>query len=161
MPRDVSIDNATGDWIMYLDADEHLERAEAARPRRTWREGFNLVETNRRRGTGSCRDHLALRLWRHRPEYRFEGRIHEQEPHTMPMYLPERFETTTIRVRHYGYLNQRIGARRRSRSATSSSSSRRPRENPSPFNDYNLGSEYLALGDAAKARSHFDRAWEP
>ena len=112
--RNVSIDNATGDWIMYLDADEHLEDEDAPRLRdllgRTWREGFYLVETNYTGGedTGSATTHLALRLWRNRPEYRFEGRIHEQKTHTMPMYLPERFETTTIRVRHYGYLNQRI-----------------------------------------------------
>src|SRR5207245_2138377 len=32
-------------------------------------------------------------------------------------------------------------------------------ENPSPFNAFNLGSEYLQLGDAEQARVHFDRAW--
>ena len=163
--RNVSIDNATGDWIMYLDADEHLEAEDAPKLRellsRTWREGFNLVETNYTGGedTGSATTHLALRLWRRRPEYRFEGRIHEQKTHTMPMYLPERFETTTIRVRHYGYLNQRIASKEKSQ-RNIQLLEQEGRENPSPFNDYNLGSEYLALGDADKARMHFDRAWE-
>jgi tetratricopeptide (TPR) repeat protein len=163
--RNVSIDNATGDWIMYLDADEHLEAEDAPKLRdllgRTWREGFNLVETNYTGGedTGSATTHLALRLWRRRPEYRFEGRIHEQKTHTMPMYLAERFETTTIRVRHYGYLNQRIASKEKSQ-RNIELLEQEARENPSPFNDYNLGSEYLALGDAAKARMHFDRAWE-
>jgi tetratricopeptide (TPR) repeat protein len=163
--RNVSIDSATGDWIMYLDADEHLEAEDAPKLRellsRTWREGFNLVETNYTGGedTGSATTHLALRLWRRRPEYRFEGRIHEQKTHTMPMYLPERFETTTIRVRHYGYLNQRIASKEKSQ-RNIQLLEQEARENPSPFNDYNLGSEYLALGDAAKARTHFDRAWE-
>ena len=163
--RNVSIDNATGDWVMYLDADEHLESEDAPKLRellgRTWREGFNLVETNYTGGedTGSATTHLALRLWRRRPEYRFEGRIHEQKTHTMPMYLAERFETTTIRVRHYGYLNQRIASKEKSQ-RNIELLEQEARENPSPFNDYNLGSEYLALGDAAKARTHFDRAWE-
>ena len=90
--RNVSLDNATGDWIMYLDADEHIEAEDAPKLRdllgRTWREGFNLVETNYTGGedTGSATTHLALRLWRRRPEYRFEGRIHEQKTHTMPMF---------------------------------------------------------------------------
>jgi len=163
--RNVSIDNATGDWVMYLDADEHLEAEDALKLRdllgRTWREGFNLVETNYTGGedTGSATTHLALRLWRRRPEYRFEGRIHEQKTHTMPMFLPERFETTTIRVRHYGYLNQRIASKEKSQ-RNIQLLEQEARENPSPFNDYNLGSEYLALGDPAKARTHFDRAWE-
>jgi tetratricopeptide (TPR) repeat protein len=163
--RNISLDNATGDWIMYLDADEHIEAEDAPRLRellgRTWREGFNLVETNYTGGddTGSATTHLALRLWRRRPEYRFEGRIHEQKTHTMPMFLPERFETTTIRVRHYGYLNQRIASKEKSQ-RNIELLEQEARENPSPFNDYNLGSEYLALGDAAKARTHFDRAWE-
>ena len=163
--RNVSIENATGDWIMYLDADEHLEAEDAPKLRdllgRTWREGFNLVETNYTGGedTGSATTHLALRLWRRRPEYRFEGRIHEQKTHTMPMFLPERFETTTIRVRHYGYLNQRIASKEKSQ-RNIQLLEQEARENPSPFNDYNLGSEYLALGDPAKARTHFDRAWE-
>ena len=163
--RNVSIENATGDWVMYLDADEHLEAEDAPKLRdllgRTWREGFNLVETNYTGGedTGSATTHLALRLWRRRPEYRFEGRIHEQKTHTMPMFLPERFETTTIRVRHYGYLNQRIASKEKSQ-RNIQLLEQEARENPSPFNDYNLGSEYLALGDPAKARIHFDRAWE-
>ena len=163
--RNVSIENATGDWVMYLDADEHLEAEDAPKLRdllgRTWREGFNLVETNYTGGedTGSATTHLALRVWRRRPEYRFEGRIHEQKTHTMPMFLPERFETTTIRVRHYGYLNQRIASKEKSQ-RNIQLLEQEARENPSPFNDYNLGSEYLALGDPAKARTHFDRAWE-
>ena len=145
--RNVSLDNATGDWIMYLDADEHIEGEDAPRLRellgRTWREGFNLVETNYTGGedTGSATTHLALRLWRRRPEYRFEGRIHEQKTHTMPMFLPERFETTTIRVRHYGYLNQRIASKEKSQ-RNIELLEQEARENPSPFNDYNLAMSF-------------------
>ncbi len=42
--RNASLDAATGDWVMYLDADEHLEAEDADTLRdllqRTWREGF-------------------------------------------------------------------------------------------------------------------------
>ena len=77
----------------------------------------------------------------------------------MPTYLPERFETTTVRMRHYGYLRSRITAKDKSRRNIELLEIE-ARENPSPFNDYNLGSEYLSLGDAAKARAHFDRSYE-
>src|SRR5580693_253427 len=48
--RNVSFDAATGDWLIYLDADEVLVGEDAATLRsltgRTWREAFYLVETN-------------------------------------------------------------------------------------------------------------------
>jgi tetratricopeptide (TPR) repeat protein len=163
--RNVSIDNATCDWVMYLDADEHMIPEDAPKLRalltRTWREAFYLVETNYTGGdeSGAAVTHHALRLWRRRPQYRFEGRIHEQKTHTMPTYLPERFETSTVRMRHYGYLRSRITAKDKSRRNIELLEVE-SHENPSPFNQYNLGSEYLALGDPERARGYFDRAWE-
>src|SRR5437762_1976184 len=82
--RNVSIDNATCDWVMYLDADEHMIPQDAPKLRallaRTWREAFYLVETNYTGGdeSGAAVTHHALRLWRHhalrlwrrRPQYR-------------------------------------------------------------------------------------------
>ena len=48
--RNVSFEAATGDWIMYLDADEVLVADDVKRLRaltgRTWREAFYLVETS-------------------------------------------------------------------------------------------------------------------
>ena len=108
--RNASFDAATGDWVMYLDADEVLVADDAQRLRaltgRTWREAFFLTETNH---TGDIEDgtaitHDAMRVFRNRPEYRFEGRIHEQIAQNLPGYLPERQERTAVRVEHFGYL---------------------------------------------------------
>src|SRR3954468_22822872 len=48
--RNVSLEAASGDWIIYLDADEVLVEEDAERLRactgRTWREAFALIETN-------------------------------------------------------------------------------------------------------------------
>ncbi len=163
--RNASIEAASGDWLIYLDADEHMEAQDARHLRallgRTWREGFYLVETNYTGGSdaGSAVTHMALRVWRNRPQYRFAGRIHEQKTHTMPTYLPERFETTRIRVRHYGYLNQRIVSKDKSR-RNIQLLEQEAQESRTPFTDYNLGSEYLVLADHGAARLHLDRAWD-
>ena len=162
--RNVSLDHATGDWVLYLDADEHLVPEDASLLRgllgRTWREAFYLVETNYTgvKESGSSVAHLALRLFRRRPEYRFEGRIHEQKTQTMPTYLPERFETTPIRMLHYGYLKNRIGDREKSK-RNLELLQQEAHETPGPFVDFNLGSEYIALGRFDLACTHLDRGW--
>ena len=159
--RNVGLDAAQGDWLMYLDADEHLVPGDAQRLRgllgKTWREGFHLVETNYTGGddSGTSVTHLALRIFRNRPAYRLEGKIHEQKTQNMPTYLPERFEATAIGIRHYGYLKSRISAKEKSRRNIELLL----QETPSAFTSFNLGSEYLMLGDAAQAAGHFDSAW--
>ena len=163
--RNASFAAATGDWVMYLDADEVLVAEDAHRLRalagRTWREAFFLTETNH---TGDIDDgtaitHDAMRMFRNRPEYRFEGRIHEQIAQQLPGYLPERQERTTVRVEHFGYL----GAVRDTKDKTSRNLSLLERQaadgDDTPFLHFNLGSEYAATGDAPRALTHFERAW--
>ena len=99
-----------------------------------------------------------MRLFRRRPKYRFEGRIHEQKTQAMPTYLPERFETTSIRMLHYGYLKSRVSDREKSQ-RNLELLQQEAREAPGPFVDFNLGSEYIALGRFALARTHLDRGW--
>ncbi len=162
--RNVSIEHATGDWIMYLDADEQLAAGSAAELRsllgKTWREAFYLVETNHTGGdeAGTAVAHPAMRIFRNRPEYRFEGRIHEQKSRLMPTFLPERFETTTVRVEHFGYLKSRVVGRDKSR-RNLELLAREVEESPSPFASFNLGSEYQMLSDWQRAAGHFDDAW--
>ncbi len=164
--RNVSFEAATGDWLMYLDADEVLVPEDAALLRsltgRTWREAFYLSETNY---TGDLQDgtavaHNALRVFRNRPEYRFEGRVHEQIAHRLPGYLPERIEATSVRVEHYGYLGVVRDERQKSNRNIELLRLQRAESAPTPFLHYNLGCEYAAAGDDAAALAELERSWE-
>ncbi len=164
--RNVSFDAASGDWLMYLDADEVLVREDAQLLRslitRSWREAFYLSETNY---TGTPEDgtavvHNALRVFRNRPEYRFEGRLHEQIAHRLPSYLPERVESTSVRVEHYGYLGIVRDARQKSRRNIELLRLQRAEGPPSAFLHYNLGCEYAANDERAASLPEFERAWE-
>jgi tetratricopeptide (TPR) repeat protein len=164
--RNVSFDAASGDWLMYLDADEVLVEADAEKLRalsgRTWREAFYLVETN---FTGDLTDgtavtHNALRIFRNRPEYRFEGRLHEQIGGRLPGYLPERIEQSTVRVEHYGYLGAVRDAKEKSRRNIELLLAQQAESPETAFLHFNLGSEYAAAGDAQAALREFERAWE-
>jgi glycosyltransferase involved in cell wall biosynthesis len=165
--RNASFDAATGDWIMYLDADEVLVAGDAERLReitgRTWREAFYLVETNftGELGDGTAVTHNALRVFRNRPEYRFEGRIHEQIAHKLPTKMPERIEVTDVRVEHYGYLGVVRDAKDKSRRNIELLERQRDEaEDPTAFLHFNLGSEYAALGENGSALDSFEKAWE-
>ncbi len=164
--RNVSFEAATGDWVMYLDADEVLVVEDAERLRaltgRTWREAFYLVETNH---TGDLEDgtavnHDALRVFRNRPEYRFDGRIHEQIAQHLPGYLPERLERTSVRVEHFGYLGAVRSAKDKINRNLELLERQAAEGLDTPFLHFNLGSEYAAGGDAARALVHFERAWK-
>jgi tetratricopeptide (TPR) repeat protein len=163
--RNVAFDAAASDWLMYLDADEVLVAEDAVLLRtltgRTWREAFYLAETNY---TGEIDDgtavtHNALRVFRNRPEYRFEGRVHEQIAQRLPAYLPERIEVTPIRVEHYGYLGAVSSAREKSRRNLELLRLQQAEAPATPFLHYNLGSEYAAAGDLASALGEFERSW--
>jgi glycosyltransferase involved in cell wall biosynthesis/predicted Zn-dependent protease len=165
--RNASFDAATGDWVMFLDADEVLVDGEAERLRaftgRTWREAFYLVETNftGELGDGTAVTHNALRVFRNRPEYRFEGRIHEQIAHRLPGGLPERLEASDVRVEHYGYLGVVRDAKDKSRRNIELLERQRDEaEDDSGFLHFNLGSEYAALGENDNALASLERAWE-
>jgi tetratricopeptide (TPR) repeat protein len=163
--RNASIAAASGDWLLFLDADEVLDPADAPLLReltgRTWREAFYLVETNHtgELGDGTAVTHNALRLFRNRPEYRFEGRVHEQIAHNLPSGLPERIEPTQVRVDHYGYLGAVRDAKEKSRRNIELLRGQLAEAGANPFFHFNLGSELAAAGDAAGACEQFERAW--
>ena len=101
-----------------------------------------------------------MRVFRNRPQYRFEGRLHEQIAHRLPGRLPERLEQTSIRVEHYGYLGAVRDAKEKSRrniELLRAQQAESPR--PTPFLHFNLGSEYAAAGDAPAALAEFETAW--
>jgi tetratricopeptide (TPR) repeat protein len=164
--RNVSFEAAGGDWILYLDADEVLVREDTTMLRslttRTWREAFYLVETNHtgELDGGGAVTHSALRLLRNRPEYRFEGRVHEQISQCLPGYLPERIEASTVRVEHFGYLASVRRDRAKSQRNIELLHMQQAEGTDTPFLHYNLGCEHAAAGDAPVALAAFERSWE-
>jgi tetratricopeptide (TPR) repeat protein len=76
--RNVGLDAANGEWILYIDADERLHGAERPALEQLLdgaREvAFRLLLRPNLRST----PYREYRLWRHDPRIRFKGRIHEK-----------------------------------------------------------------------------------
>lgn len=75
--RNRSLDAATGEWVLYIDADERLvaDREAVERVLRGADEaGFRILLRPER----STTPYLEYRLWRNDPRIRFEGSMHER-----------------------------------------------------------------------------------
>jgi glycosyltransferase involved in cell wall biosynthesis len=77
-PRNRSLELASGEWILYIDADERVSPADQQERRRqlvaaTSYAALRVPLVPRVGWT----PYVEYRLWRHRPDVRFSGRMHE------------------------------------------------------------------------------------
>lgn len=164
--RNRSVEEATGDWIVYLDADEHMVEDDGKHlrelARKPWVEGFYLVLHNFTGDLemGSQTTHTSVRMYRNRPEYRWQGIIHEQKMHAFPTWLPERFQQTPIRLNHYGYLRQIQVDRSKSDRNLQLLLQQLEQGHNDAFTNFNIGSEYGALNDWHAALPYLERSLE-
>lgn len=163
--RNVSLEAATGDWILYLDADEVLVDGDGPALRalagKTWREAFYLVWTNHTgdEEDGTAVQHNGLRMFRNRPQYRFEGRLHEQYAQHLPGFLKERLELTQVRVDHFGYLGVVRDEKAKSARNIELITKQIAEGTSTPFLRFNLGTELAAAGEAEASLEEFRTAW--
>jgi len=162
--RNVSLDHATGDWVMFLDADEELVVEDIQRLSEllvdTECEGFYFNEISfigERAGEGSIVN-VAFRLWRNKPEYRFSGAIHEQIIATVQSHNPN-IGFSAVRINHYGYLNKSTVDKdkiKRNLGILLKEIEKKPEDS---FTRFNLGVEYLRLSDYEKALEQYKKAF--
>lgn len=106
--RNVSLDMATGEWILYIDADEQLVDLDPDAARRELERRTDAVALRVLfRSRPQFSPFREYRLWRHRDAIRFSGRIHEivvppirkvAEDENLIIDLAEHFS-----ICHYGY----------------------------------------------------------
>lgn len=114
--RNYSCNNASGDWILFLDADEELtpesHDALIKATRSSETEGYfvKIINYLGDKSWGEICPDLVFRLFRNRQEYRFRGAIHEQIADVILEKNPQaKFAIADgLTLLHYGYLNQEI-----------------------------------------------------
>jgi len=74
--RNFCLDACSGDWILYIDADERLEPLAPGALKHRLEPGWIAADVRLRPRPGHTQ-YLLTRLFRRHPEIRFEGSIHE------------------------------------------------------------------------------------
>lgn len=165
--RNAGADRATGEWILYLDADEMLDFSDGFRlrdilleePKPGETEGYCLNLINVVNGQRTL-NYGSLRLFRNRPEFRFRGRIHEQIfPSIGELYSESVIKSLDINFYHYGYdlTEEQLKVKQKRNLAIFNSYEESEKDG---FYYYNFANEYTRAGDAEKALVYYKKARE-
>jgi glycosyltransferase involved in cell wall biosynthesis len=76
--RNVALDAAAGEWILYVDADERLSNGDRASVEQLLTGAREVAMRLLLRPDLVSTPYLEYRLWRHDPRIRFKGKIHEK-----------------------------------------------------------------------------------
>ena len=105
--RNVSLQKATKDWILVLDADEVLPYEEGLKLK-------NIINTSVNEGlflrldniieSVNLGDAVVLRVFKNNPKYRFRGPMHEQIIFSIEEECGKnKIQPTNVKIVHYGY----------------------------------------------------------
>jgi len=158
--RNFSLQQATGDWILVLDADEYLDEATSGRiPDLTRRRGapdaylLPLKNVIRPR-FGEYLTSLVLRLFRNSPDFRFHGKIHEQVivPHGKQVEIAEEGPV----IIHFGYIDERrLEKNNRNMKMLENALAEDPHN---PYYHFYISTEYILRKDFENALAHVRQA---
>jgi tetratricopeptide (TPR) repeat protein len=159
--RNESLRHATGDWILWLDADEVLVADDGPQlrdlARRTWVEGWHVVEHHLLDDDGSAATHAPMRLFRRRAQHAWRGAIHEQVAWSLPTWLEGRVRRSTVRIDHFGYQAQVVVDRGKQARNLALLEAELERERTA-FTCFNIGTEHASQGDWAEARRWYEQS---
>ena len=103
--RNAAIEAASGDWILYIDADERLSGPAGARLGEALADPTAVAATLRFRPRLAATPYLETRLFRNDPRIRFVGAIHETVLPALDALVGEgrRVLATPFAIQHLGY----------------------------------------------------------
>lgn len=163
--RNRSLDMATGDWILVLDADETITPESKEEIRRVSRNKANsgyacIIENLLGDKVGDGKQMaMIFRFFQNRPDMRYEGIIHEQMlPAAQRTGLPN--DSSAIRIIHRGYLKKTVEDRNKNERNLKILLEQEKQEPENPYCHFNLGQTYKMLGRTAEAEKHYRKSYE-
>jgi glycosyltransferase involved in cell wall biosynthesis len=165
--RNYSVDQAQGDWVIWLDADEEIAPGDAAKLREVLEgdpdiiqlAGVQMVNYYGDSPPDRNRSHRMnqVRLFRRAAGFRFRNAIHEQ------LYLADRTPAQAevlwlpVTVHHYGYLDETVD--RRNKGARNMQLLQQEKATSTdPWVDYHIASEHYRMDDYEEAYRYVNQS---
>ena len=154
-PRNRSLDLATGDWILYIDADERVHDGDHALVRELLARANAFVSFRVRFVPRvDWTPYREFRLWRHRPDIRFEHAIHETMLDAIGRVARAEGlligDLDALTIEHFGYEGDQTRKHARNAPMLRASLERDPDR---PFLYDHLARIHEALGEHEEARA--------
>ncbi|MBI2321268.1 MAG: glycosyltransferase [Chloroflexi bacterium] len=159
--RNQVVEQATGHWILSLDADEEVAAGTAPRLRELIASPEARLRCYRlllrhHQPDGSAIEYYYGRLFPRHPAVRYVSPIHEAVVHLEDRDALEYVTTAEVVVDHWGYAQKAIGPRwERNLRLLASAAASSPDD---PFYAYKIGQHYLDGGRYREALEHLERA---
>jgi glycosyltransferase involved in cell wall biosynthesis len=160
--RNFALSKSTGDWILYMDADERLDpdsKAEILRRTEKSRKiGFNCTVKSIESDGGRNNSIRYTRLFAYDPLVQFSGKVHEQIENSLKKsdYL---IVDSKIIINHIGY-NVSIDAKKGKAKRNLELLLSEYKQSPSPYYEFQLAHTYKIIEDEENAVKYFKRAAE-
>ncbi|MFE4573234.1 glycosyltransferase [Paenibacillus chitinolyticus] len=153
--RNYALDQATGEYILHLDADEYLQEGRD-NLKGDLDKDFYFLRIRNQLGMGHAEIHQFVRLFRNHPSLRYEGTIHEQINLEKNANMSNAFMETLIN--HDGYLEEVVKDKNKAKRNMDIIKEALKTE-PTSFNYYNLGLQHLHSGHYEQAIDAFKKSY--
>lgn len=166
LARNIGLERASGDWILALDADEALDEPSQTQIRfvisQTEADGLRLRIRNFTPPgeLQAYEDMVYTRLYRHKPQFRYEQAIHEQIRTSIERHNGQ-IQDTELTILHYGYAQSLAqGGDSRARRNLAALEKAVANSAADPYLYYQLGVTYKSLGNHQRAYDTLQKALE-
>ena len=163
--RNFSLQQAAMDWILIMDADDEFEKEDTEKLLKLISDEHHrsiyffqtLSFMGEKADSTRVVSNMNVRLVKNHMGYHFNGQIHEQI--VAATGQKGAAQLVDIRVYHYGYLESTIRAKNK-RQRNISMIQKELDSNPDdPFMLFNMGTEYYALSDFARALQYYLKSY--
>ncbi|GAA0090983.1 hypothetical protein UT300009_10100 [Paraclostridium bifermentans] len=160
--RNVSLEYATKDYILFLDADEEiskedLEKLKALLSSKKLAEGYFFRLTNIINGI-EVGEYVVFRFFKNKRKYRFRGKVHEQIANCIQKHNKDKcIENIDIKIYHYGYDPNKVNIESKYKRNMGILNTYTEEEKDAYY-FYVLGNEYARITDFKSAIESYEKS---
>ncbi|CAM4332774.1 glycosyltransferase [Paenibacillus alkaliterrae] len=164
-PLNRALREAKGEWILRLDGDEELVAEDKGKLRKIMTdprvEGYILPIISLLNDQNVVEEEVSsfIRLYRNRPDYVYEGLIHEQVIPSIYRRDPKAvIKSADVRIKHYGYLKEISDAKNKGKRNLEITLEAIKREPDNGYLRFYMGVEYRRQNERNLAAVQFAEA---